>query len=852
MQRLLSIVVLCWTLAIASWADAQSVELSVQSRQIFAEVPFVLQVTLGDFEESPEPTLSDLKIEGASVDFLGMSPSVMSRRSIVNGVVTASRTVRFVFSYRVEVEKPGRYVIPAIEVTQDGVAATSNPSAFEASAVSDSQDMRILMKVPERPVWIGESFEVGIEWFLRRNPRDQTFVIPLFDHPAFDIQAPESDSRERLGFQSRGREVELPYASETVREGGVEFTRFSFTAVATPTKAGKYELEAPRVVAKLKTGTGRDAFNFRTPRYELFKAAGEKQNFEVKPLPLAGRPSSFSNAVGAGFSISVATSRSVVSVGEPIELTIVLGGARGLEGLSLPSLLGEGRLDKRLFDVVGDAATGEMSDDGQSRTFKVSVVLNSAEAREIPAIEFAYFDPEAASYKTVKSQPIALNVDGAAMVGAGDVVTNKRDPAQSGSGKSGGRGAAFAGDLTPSSGATTLRTVTSLATIRPFLYGLYALPLLLFGIALWLRRTGASRDRSGSLKAGLKRVREAALAAKKAPASESAGELINSMRDLAKATGNKVGAWRSEVESLAFDPKRRQEPVADSLVEEALEEAKAWLDEALRSGKSSTAKGKAGVAALVLLSAAAMPSWANADSKSKLADASASYAEALATSERGARTRTFEATERMYRSLVEEMPGHPELLSDWGNAALGAGDLGTAALAYRRALDVDQGLERAQKNLDWVRQQMPEHLVPNSDAGAVDSLFFWHRDWSLATRHLVAAVAFAMFVLLVTPWGLRYQGILRRVAVLPLLLFVATLGSALLEPSDSNAAVIVDDGKTLYSADSLGAPAAMSAPTRGGLEVTLRERRGSWTKVRLADGTTGWLKSDSVVAIASP
>ncbi len=852
MRHLLSILVIGWTLSMAPWAAAQSIELSVQSRQIFVDVPFVLQISLSGFEESPEPKLTDFAIDGASVKFLGMSPSAMARRSVINGVVRTSRTVRFVFSYRVEVTKAGRYVIPSIDAKQGATSATSSPSAFEASGVSDSQDMRIVMKVPKRPVWIGESFEVGIEWLLRRNPRDQIFVIPLFDHPAFDVQAPDSDSDEKVGFQAGGREVELPYVSETIDEGGREFTRFVFTAIATPTKAGQYELEAPRVVAKLRTGTGRDAFNFRSPRYERFKAVGEKQNFEVKALPLAGRPASFSNAVGAGFSISVTSSRSVVSVGEPIELTIVLGGARGLEGLSLPSLLGDGRLDKKLFDVIGDDATGEMSDDGKSRTFKVSVVLNSAEAREIPAIEFSYFDPELASYKTVKSQPIALNVDGAAMVGAGDVVTSKRDSSQSSKSPSGARAPAFAGDLTPSTGATTLRTVTSLATIRPLLYGLYALPLLLFFVALWLRRTGDARGRSGTLKAQLKRVREAASAAKEQPASESSGELINSMRDLAKATGNKAGGWRSEVETLAFDPKRRQEPIAESLVEDALREAQAWFDEALRNGNSSPTVPRASVVIVLLVSATALPTRASADTTSELADASASYAAALATPERGARTRQFEATERLYRQLAVKMPGHPELLSDWGNAALGAGDLGTAVLAYRRALDVDQGLERAQKNLEWVRQQIPEHLVPNTDAGAVDSLFFWHRDWSLATRHLVAAIAFAIFVLLVTPWGLRYQSIMRRASVLPLLLFVATLGSALLEPNTSNAAVVVHDGLTLYSADSLGAPAAMSAPTRGGLEVTVRERRGSWTKVLLADGTTGWLKSDAVIAIVTP
>ena len=132
----------------------------------------------------------------------------------------------------------------------------------------------------------------------------------------------------------------------------------------------------------------------------------------------------------------------------------------------------------------------------------------------------------------------------------------------------------------------------------------------------------------------------------------------------------------------------------------------------------------------------------------------------------------------------------------------------------------------------------------------MDSLFFWHSDWSLAKRHLVAAIAFALFILMVTPWGLRYQGVLRRVAIVPLLLFVATLTSALLESSDTQAAVIVRDGETLFSADSSGAPAVMSAMPAG-LEVRLQERRGSWTKVRLADGTTsGWLSSNAVAAVA--
>src|SRR5690606_29311197 len=79
----LSLLLGALVLGITSTAWAQSVELSVNSRQIYSDVPFVLQLTAADFEESPEPTVSDFEIPGATVSFLGMSPSVMSRRVMI-------------------------------------------------------------------------------------------------------------------------------------------------------------------------------------------------------------------------------------------------------------------------------------------------------------------------------------------------------------------------------------------------------------------------------------------------------------------------------------------------------------------------------------------------------------------------------------------------------------------------------------------------------------------------------------------------------------------------------------------------------------------------------------------------
>ena len=62
-------------------ASAQSVELSVRSRQIFADVPFVLQVSANDFDEAPyqiQQSLTTLGVGGGSGVGLGRGAQKLS------------------------------------------------------------------------------------------------------------------------------------------------------------------------------------------------------------------------------------------------------------------------------------------------------------------------------------------------------------------------------------------------------------------------------------------------------------------------------------------------------------------------------------------------------------------------------------------------------------------------------------------------------------------------------------------------------------------------------------------------------------------------------------------------------
>ena len=58
------------------------------------------------------------------------------------------------------------------------------------------------------------------------------------------------------------------------------------------------------------------------------------------------------------------------------------------------------------------------------------------------------------------------------------------------------------------------------------------------------------------------------------------------------------------------------------------------------------------------------------------------------------------------------------------------------------------------------------------------------------------------------------------------------------------------DEVTLRSVDSSGAAPAFGQPLPAGTEVTVVETRDAWVRVRLADGTAGWLAANVVEPVA--
>ena len=819
----------------AAWADPSATFKLERGAQPHAGMPFNLLLIASGLDESPAPDQPKLAIAGATVTPLGGQPNVSRSIQIVNGRRSESNEVTWVFTYRVEVASSGRVSIPATRVAQGGKSATAEGAQLSLDAVPISDDMKLELQLPNRPVFVGEAVEAQLVWLFRAQPQRWTFAMPLAQAPELVVTAPPAaDPQHTIEVASTAKTLHLPYTNDEVEIGGQRWGRVTIAMYVAPRVAGKVSVPATSVSADLATGP-RDFFG--DAQTKLYKALDVARTLEVKPLPETDKPAGFAGAVGTSFSIGVGTSRSVVQVGEPLELTVTVKSSERLDALALPRLDGPGMLPADKFSAPAETPTGELSDDGKTKTFKVTAQI-TAPTNEIPALTLAYFDPVKGTYQSAHSDPVALSVAGSSVVTANDVVSaapHKQTPAASAVSVAtdaelalSAEGAAASAPL----GGAVLWLLVALG---------YLAPIAAYVVRTWQLRTRAARDDAAEVRAARKALQAELARAETAPARETAGPLAQAIRAFARVQGTEPDrALLARLETESFAPSASSAPLPADL--------RAGVQELARTSARAPKRPATATALVIIAVAIAAPTAARADAGAPLADGRKAYEQAMTITDVTQRKAAFQRAETLLGAASDASPGRPELLADWGNAALAAGDVGTATLAYRRALAIDPRNARALRNLSLIRERAPELLRPLTHAGAAETLLFFS-DWPRSQQLLLGAACFAIAVLLLVPWTGRRRRGLALLAILPAIVWLATLYAAITEDHHASDAIVLD-ATTLRAADSAGAPAALVQPLPPGTEVAVVERRGAWAKVRIASGTAGWVEGGAIIAIA--
>ena len=419
---------LLWCAAGSSAAEV-SVELS--SREVYAGIPFSLTIVIRNYEAFDEADLPSIpQLPGLTV--LGPpSQSTQSSYSSINGRVTQSKSLTL--RYSLVATQPGQYTLPPIEVTVDGRTFAGNPITITASKPEAGDLLYVDVQAEKDAVYLGEPVNLTLRIWIKRYEDDQ-FDVEL---RAGDTWSLVETNRSTWGeFVEAIRETSGPLRrgpdARTVRrpdDAGIESVYYVYEIGATlwPQQAGPLAIEPVAVYITYPTRLERSRDFFSRDQLRIADArpviaAAELPQVMVKSPPEAGRPPFYAGAVGR-FDIAVTAQPTEVAVGDPITITLTVtdrtpGGTR-LDLLQPPPLQRIAELEES-FRIPGDPLAGVV--EGRTKTFTQTIRARSDQVNQVPAIPFAYFDPDGEQYHTVQSEPIELNVQSASMVTMSDIV----------------------------------------------------------------------------------------------------------------------------------------------------------------------------------------------------------------------------------------------------------------------------------------------------------------------------------------------------------------------------------------------------------------------------------------------
>ena len=400
---------------VASPLDAAAPQLTVNASVSPAVVPlngqFTLEVELrGTNRVDAEPSLPAM--EDFSL-YIGQSSSTSMQ--MINGVTTVSLTIQ----YRYRAIREGAFQVGAVEVEAGGQLLRTRPvtltvSTSVAGGVGPdpsgvgAEDVFIVAEVDKTRVYENEPIEVSYRLFTRVN---------ISSYSLFDLAENEGFWVEEVpGSRNPPAEQRLvdgqPYTTAVVRR-----------VVLFPTGPGTRTIEPMSVEASVRVRRqsrsllddffgGGAFFGSQEPTVITSRPV----EVEVLPLPVPGRPGSFTGLVGR-LNVSASVDRSSVETNDAVTFQLTVEGEGNLRGLAAPVI--DFPTDFEVFppEVTESIDRSDARVRG-TRTYEYVLIPRSPGEKIIPPVEMSYFDAESTLYASSASQPLRLDVTGDPVIGA--------------------------------------------------------------------------------------------------------------------------------------------------------------------------------------------------------------------------------------------------------------------------------------------------------------------------------------------------------------------------------------------------------------------------------------------------
>lgn len=447
----------------AAMAANFKVEASVDRNQMGIGDSFTLNIRITgdeDFEmqEPKVPLIAGIELLNA---WAGGRQSA-TRMGFVNGKTDFSKTVSQDYNYQFSPQKEGAFSIPIIDVQINGQTYKTNPIKIEVAEelrgagkkqnksprgrpqfppgfgdddsthpfgqFEDEEDdlftqlmkqrQRIFGQLPNQGQGFGGPSRPIPQRQLDINPRDTFFVHLDLDktevYEGEQVTANWSiytrgnlESLDRVKFPDlKGfwKEIieevpSLQFSPEMVN--GTLYNRALLASHALfPIKAGQAVIDEFKVKGKVRVRT-----QFGWGEANEFTKVSKRTAIKVLPLPLEGRPASFSGAVGT-YQISLKTEGNTFPAHQPFSIKVRFEGAGNAKLIDLPNIQWPEGIE--IFDTKSES---KFFKDGLSyKEFEILVIPRREGELKIPSVQFSYFDPKQKSYVTQATDELGIQI----------------------------------------------------------------------------------------------------------------------------------------------------------------------------------------------------------------------------------------------------------------------------------------------------------------------------------------------------------------------------------------------------------------------------------------------------------
>jgi len=364
-------------------------------------------ITLGEsaalalaFEGAQPNNLPMPSVSGLQITQTGTSQSV----NIVNGAMSSTVTV----SFSVKPQRPGEFTIPALTASMNGQQLSSAPlklivsktSAPSANDVNSGNEVAFLkFTFPKNKTYVGQSVVAQLELCLRDDVQNfGNFQLAPLNVDGFSAGKIAEGQRRRAQIGSRAYTVvPILIPLTAVKSGALNLGPFNASAV---------------IVLPGQNQGGDPFFRqfFNQGEQKQVALATEPLSIESLALPRQNQPAYFTGAVGQ-FDLAATVGPTTLTVGDPITVRVQITGRGALDAVTLPPQEAWGNF--KAYPPTAKLETSDQFGFQGTKTFEQVISPQNSDVHELPALRFAFFNPEDGQYHTLTQAAVPLTVKAA-------------------------------------------------------------------------------------------------------------------------------------------------------------------------------------------------------------------------------------------------------------------------------------------------------------------------------------------------------------------------------------------------------------------------------------------------------